>query len=123
MNAYFPLILAGVLLNSAAQILIKKGMILIGHFDFSIVNILPVSLKLSTSPCIMAGMISYAASIIIWFMVLSRVDVSFAYPMLSIGYIVAALAGKAFFNEPLTMTRVSGIVVICLGVYLVSRSA
>ena len=123
MNSYFPLILAGVLLNSAAQILIKKGMLLIGHFDFSLANILPVGLKLTTSPCVVAGMLSYAVSILIWFMVLSRVDVSFAYPMLSIGYIVAALAGKAMFNEPLTMTRISGILVICIGVYLISRSA
>ncbi len=122
MNAYFPLILAGVLLNTAAQILIKQGMLVIGHFDFVLSNILPIGGKLALNPYIVGGMFCYAVSIVFWFMVLSRVAVSYAYPMLSIGYIVAAVSGRLFFGEPLTLSRMSGIVVICLGVYLISRS-
>jgi multidrug transporter EmrE-like cation transporter len=56
-------------------------------------------------------------------MVLSRVDVSYAYPMLSIGYVVAALAGKAFFGEPVDLIRWAGIVTICIGVWLITRTA
>jgi multidrug transporter EmrE-like cation transporter len=54
--------------------------------------------------------------------VLSRVEVSFAYPFLSIGYVVVAIVGYYFFNESLTLTRILGILIICVGVYLISRS-
>ena len=68
------------------------------------------------------AMISYAVSILLWIVVLSKVEVSFAYPFLSIGYVVAALVGYYFFGESLSLIRVAGIIIICVGVYLISRS-
>ena len=55
-------------------------------------------------------------------MALSRVEVSFAYPILSVGYIVVAIAGYFLLDESLGWSRILGIFVIILGVYLVSRS-
>ena len=54
--------------------------------------------------------------------VLSKVEVSFAYPFLSVGYVVAAVVGYYFFGEALSVIRIVGIVIICIGVYLISRS-
>jgi multidrug transporter EmrE-like cation transporter len=68
------------------------------------------------------AMVCYAISILLWMAVLSKVEVSFAYPFLSIGYVVAALVGYQFFGESLSWTRIVGIAVICIGVYLISRS-
>jgi multidrug transporter EmrE-like cation transporter len=68
------------------------------------------------------AMICYAVSILLWMAVLSKVEVSFAYPFLSIGYVVAALVGYQFFGESLSLTRIAGILVICVGVFLISRS-
>jgi multidrug transporter EmrE-like cation transporter len=59
----------------------------------------------------------------VWLKVLSRVDVSYAYPMLSIGYVVAALAGRMFFGEPVDLIRWAGIVTIGIGVWLITRTA
>lgn len=56
-------------------------------------------------------------------MVLSRVEVSYAYPLLSVGYIVTALAGYYFFSEALTPVRWLGIVTICIGVWLITRTS
>ncbi len=123
LNKYIPLILAGVLLNAAAQIVIKKGMTEIGTFDFSLNSLMPIGLKVATSPYVITGIFFYVVSLVIWLMVLSRVDVSYAYPMLSIGYIAAALFGKYFFGEPVGPVRWAGIIVICIGVYLITRSA
>jgi len=122
-NKYIPLILAGVLLNAAAQIVIKKGMMEIGNFEFSVQNILPIGFKVMQCPYIILGILFYIVSLGLWLMVLSRVDVSYAYPMLSVGYIVAALFGKYFFGEPVGLVRWAGIIVICIGVYLITRSA
>lgn len=119
---YLPLILLGVLLNAAAQLLLKEGMRRIGHFAFSWANAIPVGMQAAMSPFVIAGLFSYVVSVVVWMLVLSRVQVSFAYPMLSIGYIVTAIAGYYLFNENLSVTRIVGIVVIVAGVYLVNRS-
>jgi multidrug transporter EmrE-like cation transporter len=123
MNRYLPLILTGVLLNAAAQIALKHGMRTIGAFAFSLENIVPIGLRAGMNPFILTGLGCYVISVVVWLLVLSRVDVSYAYPMLSVGYIVAALAGKAFFGEPVDLIRWMGITTICIGVYLITRTA
>lgn len=117
------LIFAGVLLNATAQLLLKQGMNRIGQFEFTLQNILPIGYAVATNPFILAGLISYVVSVVIWLLALSRVDVSYAYPMLSVGYIITAIAAYFWLNEPLTLTRISGILVIILGVYLITRTA
>ncbi|MGD2141197.1 MAG: EamA family transporter [Burkholderiales bacterium] len=119
---YLPLILLGVLLNAGAQLLLKEGMRRINHFDFVWANLAPVGMQVAANPFVLAGLFSYVVSVVVWLLVLSRVDVSFAYPMLSVGYIVNAIAAYYLFGEDLSLTRVSGILVITVGVYLISRS-
>lgn len=119
----FVLILAGVLLNAGAQLLLKAGMSQIGHFEFSMANALPIGVKVIANPPIITGLMMYVLSVGVWLLVLSRVPVSFAYPMLSIGYIVNAIAAYYLFGEPLTSLRMLGIFIIMAGVYLVARSA
>ena len=122
MSKYIPLILSGVLLNAAAQLFLKKGMTVLGTFDFTIAGISPMVVRAAISPFILAGLMSYAISVGIWMLVLSRVEVSFAYPFLSVGYIVTAIAGYSLFHENLSPVRIGGIALICLGVILISRS-
>lgn len=122
MTRYLPLILAGVLLNAAAQLALKQGMRSVGHFAFRLENAPRVILAVAGEPFILSGLICYIISVIIWLLVLSRVSVSYAYPLLSVGYVVTALADRFFFHETISLTRWAGIAVICLGVWLVSRS-
>lgn len=119
MNNIF-LILASVLLNALAQLLIKKGMLVIGQLNQH--NFIQNFIPMISNIWLWCAMISYAISILLWMSVLSKVEVSFAYPFLSIGYIVAAVAGYAFFNENLSPFRIAGIIVICIGVFLISKS-
>lgn len=123
MNQYLPLILLGVFLNASAQLSLKQGMRTVGHFAFSLENIMPIGTKVALNPFVLAGLFCYVVSVIVWLMALSRVDVSYAYPLLSVGYIVTAFAGQIFFGETLGPVRWAGILVICLGVYLVTRGA
>ncbi len=119
---YLPLILLGVLLNAGAQLLLKQGMRRIDHFDFVLSNAAFVGGQVATNPYVLAGLFAYVVSVVVWLLVLSRVDVSFAYPMLSVGYIVNAIAAYYLFGENLSVMRISGILVIVAGVYLVARS-
>lgn len=116
------LVLTGVLLNAVAQLLLKAGTNAIGHFEFHWDNALPVGMKLAANPAILGGMTCYAVSLIVWIMALSRVPVSIAYPMLSIGYLLNALAAWAWFGEALGAQKLLGIGFIILGVWLIARS-
>lgn len=123
MNALsFALILTGVLLNAAAQLLLKAGTNAVGHFEFSRDNILPVGLKLAFEPHIAGGVACYVVSLAVWIMALSRTEVSIAYPMLSIGYVINAVAAWYLFGESITAMRMTGIGFIVVGVFLVARS-
>jgi multidrug transporter EmrE-like cation transporter len=119
----FSLIITGVLLNAAAQLLLKAGTNSVGPFEFSAGNIVPIGTQLATQPYILGGMACYVVSLVVWIMGLSRVEVSIAYPMLSIGYLVNAVAAWYFFGESLGAMRMTGIGFIIVGVFLVARSA
>ena len=123
MNALtFSLLMTGVLLNAGAQLLLKAGTNSIGTFEYSAANILPIGWKLATEPHIVGGLSCYVVSVVVWIMALSRVEVSIAYPLLSVGYVVNAIAAYYLFGEAVTPMRLTGIAVIILGVWIVARS-
>ena len=120
--ASWALIFTGVLLNAAAQLLLKAGTSAVGQFEYSVQNILPIGMKLAFEPHIAGGLACYVVSLIVWIMGLSRVEVSIAYPMLSIGYVLNAVAAWYLFGESLTAQKLLGIAFIVAGVFLVARS-
>jgi multidrug transporter EmrE-like cation transporter len=123
MNAIsFSLLMTGVLLNAGAQLLLKAGTNSVGVFEFSRDNIVPIGWKLATEPHIIGGLGCYVISVAVWIMALSRVEVSVAYPLLSVGYVVNAIAAWYLFGETVTPMRLIGIGVIIIGVWLVARS-
>ena len=116
------LVLGAVLLGTLAQLLLKAGTTAVGPFAFSSANLLPVGWQLVTQPLIMGGILAYGFSLIVWIMALSRVEVSIAYPMVSIGYVLTAIAAWQFLGESLSTMRIAGISVIMAGVLIVARS-
>jgi multidrug transporter EmrE-like cation transporter len=118
----FALILTGVLLNAAAQLALKASVRGIGPIELSAAASVPAAARLAGEPALWIGLFCYGVSVIVWILALSRVDVSIAYPMLSIGYVVNAIAAWALFGESLTPMRLLGIGVIILGVYILARS-
>lgn len=114
------LIIVSVLLNCAAQLCIRQGMLQVGQIGID--NLFSNFFPMIGNIWLWGAMLCYAISIVLWMLVLSRVEVSYAYPFLSVGYVVAAVAGYCFFNENISPIRIIGIVVICIGVILISRS-
>jgi drug/metabolite transporter (DMT)-like permease len=123
MNIAMLPLLIGIFLNASAQLLLKAGMERVGYFAFNWNNLIPIGLKVAFNPFIIIGLGCYVFSVVAWLMALSRVDVGFAYPMLSLAYIVTAIAGYFLLQENLSLIRIAGIVVILAGVFLISRSA
>lgn len=118
----FTLVLTGVLLNAAAQLLLKAGVKDVGIIELKPATIVNAGMRLAFEPHILGGLTCYVISVVVWILALSRVQVSIAYPMLSLGYVVTAFIAWAFMGEPVNAMRMTGIAVIIVGVFLVARS-
>jgi len=57
-----------------------------------------------------------------WLLAVSRAQLSFVCPFMALSYVLVALFSLVIFKEDVTTLRWLGIMVICLGVFLVSRS-
>lgn len=119
----YVIILTSVFLNAAAQIFLKKGMMLIGKFDFAETNYFDLALTIAKNPFLIFGFACYGLSIITWMAALSRTEVSFAYPFLSIGYVLVLFFGYYFFNETINFWKILGVFFILTGVVMIAKSA
>ena len=118
----FLFLFTGVLLNAAAQLLLKGGTNRLGVITLDAGSWASTLARMAQEGYFVAGVALYGISLIVWIIGLSRVPVSIAYPMLSLGYIVNAIAAHYLFGEAVTAQRWLGIGFIVVGVYLVARS-
>ena len=120
--ASFLLILAGVVLNAGAQLLLKAGVGPLGPISLDWPSLLPTLTRVLQQWPILAGLACYVVSVGFWIVALSRVEVSLAYPMLSLGYVINAVAAWWLFGEALGPMRFAGILLILAGVLIMSRT-
>ncbi|HEY4138866.1 MAG TPA: EamA family transporter [Casimicrobiaceae bacterium] len=118
----FGFLMTGVLLNAAAQLLLKAGTNAIGVITLTRDNWTDTLGTMATENHFITGIILYGVSVIVWIIGLSRVPVSIAYPMLSLGYVINAIAAHYLLGEAVTVARWLGIGFIIIGVWLVARS-
>ncbi|MEB0134742.1 EamA family transporter [Actimicrobium sp. CCC2.4] len=118
----FGFILTGICLNAIAQLLLKAGTNAVGAIHLTAENWFSTGIKLATQLPILGGLTCYVVSVLVWIIGLSRVDVTIAYPMLSLGYIINAVGAWYFLGEMVSMQRILGIGVIIVGVILLARS-
>jgi drug/metabolite transporter (DMT)-like permease len=116
------LILTSVSLNAAAQVLMRTGMLKVGNITGAVSALFKALPSMIGNGFLWLSLFCYGVSIIMWMVVLSGVEVSFAYPFLSIGYILSAVVGYFLLGESVTPVRIAGIAVICIGVILIARS-
>ncbi|OQX50660.1 hypothetical protein B5M47_03535 [candidate division CPR3 bacterium 4484_211] len=115
----YLMILTSVIIGVAGQLLMKQGVSKIGQFSEGVI---PFLFKAVTSPWVIIGLTAYGAGTVIWLLILSKVDVSFAYPMLSLGYIFLLIFAAFFLGEHISIIRILGVLLITLGVVLITRS-
>lgn len=116
------LILLDVILNVAGQLSLKFGMSRLGNFSVSLSELPPVFFKAAFNPYVLLGLMCYGMGFMVWLIVLAKAEVSYAYPMISLGYVFTALLAWMLFGENVTLTRMAGIFITCLGVFIIARS-
>ena len=118
----FPLILASVTLSALAQIALKYGMSSL-TVQKSIKTGLPVDMviNIASSPMVMLGIGLYFGSMLIWLFVLSKVDVSYAYPFVALGFVFTALLGRWVFHDEFSVSKIIGTLLIVCGVVVMAR--
>lgn len=122
MIKFLPLILFTVLTNAAAQIMLKKGMLILGPTAFGSGNPIVSLFRIIFSPWVFLGLTTFVVSMVTHLYVLSKVELSYVYPFLSLAYVVVAVYAYFFFNENVSNLRIAGLALICLGTLLISRS-
>jgi len=123
MERSYTLILASVVAAACAQLLLKAGM------SSSALKIaadgsggMGVLLSAARNPLVLGGLAVYFASAALWLLVLSRVEVSIAYPFVALGIAITSLFGWLLFNEALDPWKISGTLLIIIGLVLVTNS-
>ena len=122
MLANLIFIITSVLLNALAQILLKAGMKNFSNIDLKN-NVIQTFISIAINPYIICGFISYGISILLWLWVLSKVDVSYAYPFQALGYIVVTILAWLIFQENINLTRIIALIFITLGLIILALTA
>jgi drug/metabolite transporter (DMT)-like permease len=119
------LIVASVALGVAGQLALKSGLTQLGSLTI-VPGRLPIgsaflaARRVLLNRRIWAGLGLYGLSMLFWLVSLSRVELGYAYPFISLSYALILLAAWVLFGERLTLHRVLGVAAICLGVYAVA---
>jgi multidrug transporter EmrE-like cation transporter len=124
---FIPFILFTVLTNAAAQLMLKQGMmhltpVAFGPFAFTGETLIGKLGMTLLNPWVFAGLVTFVISMASHLFVLSKVELSFAYPFLSLAYIAVAIAAWTLFDEDLNTLRIAGIALICVGTVLIAQS-
>ena len=112
------LVLASVAFGAVGQLTLKAAMNSLGQLQLS----LDTLLRMATSPLLLVGVAIFGISTLLWLLALTKADLSFAYPFLSLTYIAVLIGGALLFHDRVTITRVLGFAVIVTGVWIVARS-
>jgi len=116
----YLLLVISISLAIMGQLLMKQGMMIFGKFP--VTELMNKLIPMLFQPYVLIGLACFGISSIFWLVILSRIDLSFAYPLVSIGYIAVTLFSYFVFKENVTLVRWIGVITICAGVFLISRS-
>lgn len=123
MIIYKILLFIGILSGIIGQMSLKKGMKEEGEITLRISKKLPQEIILMfLNQYVLAGVLVYGLSTFLWIIVLSKLDLSYAYPLVSVNFVLIALFSRIFFKEKVTKFRWFSIFLIFCGVIFVSIS-
>ncbi|MGH1487476.1 MAG: EamA family transporter [Cellvibrionaceae bacterium] len=119
----FFVILITVFMSACAQLLLKLGMNKVeekgGLFEHGIMSLVQAVF----SPLVFSGIFVYGISVLVWLWVLSKVDLSIAYPFVGVSFIFTLLFGVFLLDESLNVYKIIGTLMIAFGCFFIVKSA
>ncbi len=115
-------ILFTVLTNAAAQLMLKQGMTMVGPLNITAENAIIRVFQILFQPWVFAGLVVFVISMVSHLFVLTKVELSFAYPFISLAFVTVTVFAVVFFGEEINQWRILGIALICLGTFFVAKS-
>jgi len=117
----FFLILLSTVFTVAGQLFFRKGMLEVGEVSFSLQSLWKTLGGTASNIYVISGFILFALGAIWWLVILSKVEVSYAYPIGSLGYVLLLFASWLFLGESIPLSRWIGVFFICLGIFFIAR--
>lgn len=111
------LILTSIIMGAVGQILVKVGANRIGTVNLDLKSFIAIA----TDIYLILGVLLFGTSFILWIKVLTNNELSYVYPMVSLSYIIIAVASRFLFNEALTINKIAGIGAIILGICFINK--
>jgi multidrug transporter EmrE-like cation transporter len=111
--------LISILLSAFAQLLMKIGMTAVRLAADGGSLLLAAALN----PFVLGGLCAYGVSAVLWLLVLSRVPLSLAYPLVSLAFIAVVVLSALVLHEPVSATRIAAVALIVCGVIVLGFSA
>ena len=117
----FSLIFLSTVFTVAGQLFFRKGMLEVGEVSFSLQSFWKTLGGTASNIYVISGFILFALGAIWWLVILSKVEVSYAYPIGSLGYVLLLFASWLFLGESIPLSRWIGVLFICLGIFFIAR--
>ncbi|MDD5730358.1 MAG: EamA family transporter [Candidatus Omnitrophica bacterium] len=118
----FSLIIITDILESVAELFFKKGATATGMENITLHNFLYFTLKIFSVPSLWVGILFYVINFLLWMVVLSKIELSVAFPVGSATYIFVPILSMIFLHEKVGLMRWFGVFLIIIGVYFISKS-
>jgi len=121
MNSILVLYIA-VIIASIGQVIIKAGLNRIGELTLVKNNLIMLFLKLFSNPVVLIGLLFYGISAFLWLVGLSKTNLSKAYPLMSLSYVIVFFFSWLIFRENISILKIIALAIICLGIFLLSKT-
>jgi len=109
-------------MSSTAHIFLKKGMMMHTKNETKTDSIIGLVLTVITNPWVMSGIFLHISALVVWLLVLNKVEISFAYPFLALGYILVSAMAWVWLGEELRPMKLVGMGIIIIGILFLARA-
>lgn len=108
-------------MGAVGQLVLKAGADQLGEFNITISTFFQSIWMVLKSPVLLVGLVLFGMSFLLWIKVLTKAELSQAYPIVSLSYVIVGIGSAIFFNEPITMQKIMGIGAIVIGVFILNK--
>lgn len=119
MSIYYLLLLISIFTAAAAQFCFKRGVLVLGELEFSVVKMFGLIPRILQNGWLAGGLVLFGASFLVWLFALSKFPLNIAYPIVvAVQIVILAIVGMLFLKEALSLWQMLGIVLIIIGIFL-----